>query len=48
METEDTKTTAPTYAKPKMAHASEYHKAEPQRAFATGLYQRSHAGGALQ
>src|SRR5579864_1217432 len=40
---EDTNTTAPTYAKPKTAHAKACHHAEPHRAAATGPYQRSHA-----
>ena len=42
-EPEETNTTAPTYAAPKIAHASVCHSALPQRAAATGPYQRSHA-----
>src|SRR5712692_8835111 len=40
---DDTNTTAPTYAKPNIAHASACHNAEPHRAVATDPYQRSHA-----
>src|SRR5262249_19019427 len=38
-----TDTTAPAYARPNMAQASECHSADPQRAAATGPYHRSHA-----
>ena len=41
--TTTTNTTAPTNPAPKIAHASVCHRALPQRAAATGPYQRSHA-----
>src|SRR5213592_272715 len=41
--TDATNTTAPTYAAPKIAHASVCHTALRRRARATGPYQRSHA-----
>src|SRR5579872_4995635 len=40
---EATNTTAPTYASPKIAHASECQTAEPQRALAIGANQRCQA-----
>src|SRR4029077_11460666 len=40
---DDTNTTAPTYAKPNIAHARACQNAEPHRAAATGPYQRSQA-----
>src|SRR5882672_3959087 len=40
---DDTNTTAPTKAKPNIAHASACQNAEPHRAAATGPYQHSHA-----
>ena len=41
--TDATNATAPTYAAPKIAHASACHRALRLRALATGPYQRSHA-----